>query len=133
MNLQPAPRPCPARDAGHPGCDGSEERDARICHRATPLDREARSIHYDGRNKEGDLPGEGNGGRDVYGYASNPDRLIDDRFACAWTLRTGLYPANADERTLFPASYQALRERFPWLRIGEVLADAAPRMIQRNE
>jgi hypothetical protein len=62
----------------------------------------------------------------VYGYASAPDRLLDDRFACAWTLRTGgLYPANADERKLFPASFAALQARYPWLKIGELLADAA--------
>ena len=65
-------------------------------------------------------------GRDVYGYASAPDRLLEDRFACAWTLRTGgLYPANGDERKLFPASFARLQARFPWLKIGEVLADAA--------
>jgi hypothetical protein len=62
----------------------------------------------------------------VYGYASAPDRLLDDRFACAWTLCTGgLYPANSDERTLFPASFARLQGRYPWLKIGEVLADAA--------
>jgi len=61
----------------------------------------------------------------VYGYASNPDRLLDDRFACAWTIRTGLYPANSDERSLFPSSFAQLRARFPYLKMGELLADAA--------
>jgi hypothetical protein len=90
------------------------------------LDKEARYIHYEGRNKEADLPSQDHSqGRDVYGYASNPDRLIDDRFACAWTLRTGLYPANTDERNLFPDSFASLQARFPYLEIGEVVADAA--------
>jgi hypothetical protein len=83
-------------------------------------------IHYAGRNKYADLPTPPDTrGRNVYGYASNPDRLLDDRFACAWTVRTGLHPANADERSLFPNSFARLRARFPTLKIGEMLADAA--------
>ena len=124
---RPAPHPCPAKEAKKEGCDCSTDACAKACRRTTPLDPEARYIHYDGRNKEGDLPPCGAArGRDVYGYASAPDRLLDDRFACAWTLRTGgLYPANSDERKLFPASFARLQERFPWLKIGELLADAA--------
>jgi len=123
---EPAPRECPARAAGQKGCHCQTEDCADACRFATPLDPEARLIHYTGRNKEGDLPAAAHDhGRDVYGYASNPDRQLDDRFACAWTLRTGLHPANADERALFPDSLPALRAHFPNLAIGEVLADAA--------
>jgi hypothetical protein len=124
---QPAPRPCPAKEAGKEGCACLEADCAEVCRRATPLDKEARYIYYEGRNKTADLPPSGQSrGRDMYGYASAPDRLLDDRFACAWTLRTGgLYPANSDERKLFPASFAALQARYPWLKIGEVLADAA--------
>ena len=122
----PAPRPCPAKEAGKEWCDCSEPACAQACRRATPLDAEARFIHYQGRNKDADLLTQDDSrGRNVYGYASNPDRLLDDRFACAWTLRTTLHPANADERVLFPNSFVQLQARFPWLRIGEVLADAA--------
>ena len=123
---QPAPRPCPARAAGKEGCDCDHPACATACRRATPLDPEARFIHYAGSNKYADLPTFSHTrGRDVYGYASNPDRLLDDRFACAWTIRTGLYPANSDERSLFPDSFAQLRARFPYLKIGEFLADAA--------
>jgi hypothetical protein len=123
---QPAPRPCPAQDAGREGCACQAPACVQSCHRATPADPEARFIHYEGCNKEADLPNHPTShGRNLYGYASNPDRVLDDRFACAWTLRTGLHPANRDERQLFPASFAALRSRFPWLRVGEVLADAA--------
>lgn len=123
---QPVPRPCPARAAGHEGCDCSDPACAQVCCRTTPLDQEARLIHYAGRNKYADLPTPPDTrGRNVYGYASNPDRLLDDRFACAWTLRTGLHPANADERNLFPNSFAYLQARFPTLKIGEVLVDAA--------
>jgi hypothetical protein len=122
---QPAPRPCPARAEGKRGCTCTDPACAERCQRTTPADREARLIHYAGRNQDAKIDGPADTGRDVYGYASNPDRLLDDRFACAWTLRTGLHPANADERALFPNSFAALQQRFPWLKIGEVLADAA--------
>jgi hypothetical protein len=123
---QPAPRPCPAQDAGKEGCDCSQTTCATACRRTTPLDQAARFIHYAGGNKYADLPTPPDTrGRNVYGYASNPDRLLDDRFACAWTIRTGLHPANADERNLFPDSFTYLRQRFPYLKIGEMLADAA--------
>jgi hypothetical protein len=123
---QKAPRPCPARQAGKEGCDCSAKACQEGCRRATPRDPEARLIHYDGDNKHA-KPGHGRGraARNVHGYASNPDRLVDDRFGCAWTLRTGLHPANSDERNLFPESFKQLRQRFPDLKIGEVLGDAA--------
>lgn len=123
---QPGPRPCPARVAGKQGCDCQDTACLSACRYATPLDPEARLIHYTGRNRHADLPDQPPArGRNVYGYASNPDRLIDDRFACAWTLRTSLHPANVDERELFPKSLAALRAHFPDLAIGEVLGDAA--------
>jgi len=123
---QPAPRPCPAKAEGQEGCECTHPACALACRWTTPLDPQARLIHYAGRNKYADLPTPPHTrGRNVYGYASNPDRLLDDRFACAWTIRTGLHPANSDERSLFPASFAHLRARFPYLKIGEVLADAA--------
>jgi len=128
---QPAPRPCPAKEAGKEGCDCSSPDCALLCRRATPADQEARYIYYTARNKKADLPtGQGdkdaqNNGRHVYGYASNPDCILDDRFACAWTIRTDLLPANVDERGIFPRSFAKLRARFPDLEIGEFLADAA--------
>lgn len=129
---QPAPRPCPAKEAGLPGCDCTSPDCAKVCQRTTPADQEARYIYYSGRNKRADLPAgpaagdtQNQKGEHVYGYASNPDRVLDDRFACAWTVRTGLQPANADERNLFPTSFAQLRTRFPYLPIGELLADAA--------
>jgi hypothetical protein len=129
---QPLPRPCPAKEEHKPGCDCSSPSCALVCQRATPADQQARYIYYSGRNKKADLPSEQepegaqyHEGRHVYGYASNPDRILDDRFACAWTIRTDLQPANSDERVLFPRSFAKLRARFPYLQIGEFLADAA--------
>jgi hypothetical protein len=123
---QPAPRPCPAKAEGWEGCDCAHPACALACRWTTPLDPEARLIHYAGRNKYADLPTPPDTrSRNVYGYASNPDRLLDDRFACAWTVRTGLHAANSDERSLFPDSFAHLRARFPYLKMGEFLADAA--------
>jgi hypothetical protein len=122
----PAPRPCPAQEAGQEGCDCTSPSCAHRCRLTTPLDQEARYIHYQGGHKNADLPdSKERPGRHLYGYASTADRLLDDRFACAWTLRSSLYPANQDERSLFPATFASLRSRLPWLQIGEVLADAA--------
>jgi len=60
----------------------------------------------------------------VFGYRDVAERLLDDRFAVAWTLTSGLYPANTDERTTFRPRVQALRATFPDLPIGEWLDDA---------
>jgi hypothetical protein len=106
---QPAPRPCPAQAAGHAGCLCQETACAKACRRATPADRQARFIHYEGCNKEADLPHHADyASRDVYGYASNPDRLLDDRFACAWTLRTAC-SRQRRRRASFLTSFAALR------------------------
>jgi hypothetical protein len=60
----------------------------------------------------------------VFGYRSVAERALDDRLAVAWTLRSGVYPATADERTLFVPRLRALQATFPDLRIGEWLDDA---------
>jgi hypothetical protein len=42
----------------------------------------------------------------------------------AWTLRSDLYPATTDERSVFPPRLRALQATFPDLRIGEWLDDS---------
>jgi hypothetical protein len=110
-------RPCPAPAAGHTGCLCLGAACDAQCARASALDREARLIHYAGPTAQ-------RPGTTVFGYRSVAERALDDRFACAWTLRSGLYPANADERTLFTARLDGLQQAFPTLRIGEWLDDA---------
>lgn len=51
---QPAPRPCPAQAAGLKGCDCTAAACHEVCHRAMPLDAEARFIQYTG-NKYADV------------------------------------------------------------------------------
>jgi hypothetical protein len=110
-------RPCPAQAAGHTGCLCLGPICQPQCGRASAYDREARLIHYAGPTAPAP-------GTTVFGYRSVAERALDDRFACAWTLRSGLYPANADERTLFDARVDGLVQAFPTLRIGEWLDDA---------
>ena len=110
-------RPCPAPAAGHTGCLCLGPACQPQCARASARDREARLIHYAG-------PTPAAAGTTVFGYRSVAERALDDRFACAWTLRSGLYPANADERTLFGARLDGLQQVFPTLRVGEWLDDA---------
>ncbi len=123
-----AKRPCRAREKGLEGCSCQGQECAQRCHRASRLDPEARFIHYEGRNnKEGrtEKKGEKGKGTDIFGYRSIAIRVIDDRFGIAWTVRSRLYPADTDERTVFVVELMALRARFPDLNLrGEFLGDA---------
>lgn len=125
-------RPCRARRAQHEGCLCDSAACQQQCCRASTLDPEARFIHYQGRNKAvgPDVPKEGSkeekaGGRNVFGYRSVADRVLDDRWYVAWTVASDLYPATADERTLFLQGLIWLALHLPWLKIGEWLDDAA--------
>ena len=116
-------RPCRARaQEGREGCPCDPSTCQAQCERASRLDPDARFIHYDG-NKHG--PDAGNTkGTDVFGYRSIAERALDDRFAVAWTLRSSVYPANTDERTVFVPRLHALTTTFPDLMIGEWIDDA---------
>jgi hypothetical protein len=128
-------RPCRAREPGRDGCACDTAACQAQCVRASRLDPAARFIHYGGHHRPpaasaGEAPAApartGKGRRtDVFGYRGVAERALDDRFACAWTLRSSLYPANTDERACFVDRVQALRATFPDLRIGEWLDDAA--------
>jgi hypothetical protein len=128
-------RPCRAIENGLPGCLCDTAACAEHCRRASRLDREARFIHYEGHNDKqgkGDGPGKERQGVDIFGYRSIADRLLDDRFAVAWTTRSKLYPANTDERSVFiPNLTQAKEDLFrlkkedlSGLKIGEWLDDS---------
>jgi hypothetical protein len=128
-------RPCRAKRAGQSGCCCDTPDCESQCRRASRLDPEARLIHYAGHNKRGPeaapsiAKASGNGagrsqGINVFGYRSICDRAIDDRFAVAWNLQTGLYPANTDERTIFSQRLEGLQAKYPDLKIGEWLDDA---------
>ena len=133
----PVGRPCRARAHHQPGCDCASVDCQAQCRRASRLDPAARFIHYAGRSpKEAVPPAAADPagmppsrprpavGTNVFGYRDVAERLLDDRFAVAWTLRSGLYPASTDERSTFRPRVQALRTTFPDLPIGEWLDDA---------
>lgn len=130
---QPAPRPCRAKEKGKQGCDCQDEACATRCGHATPRDPQARLVVYTGRNKraaaspntpvvaQNQRPA---ASRMVYGYYSYAGQLLDDDCATYWILPATFGPATTGDATLFPANFAYLRARFPWLDIGEVLADA---------
>jgi hypothetical protein len=125
-----APRPCRAREQGHEGCACDTPACQERCRQASILDPQARLIHYDGHNKPRQ-PGTGKDqaptkdGITVFGYRSIADRILDDQFHVAWTVRSVLHPASTDERTVFVQGFTHLRQRFPHLCIGEWIDDAA--------
>ena len=122
-------RYCRAREKGLPGCACNTPGCVQQCKRASVLDPDARFIHYEGHNnKEGatqvaDKEGKSQG-TDVFGFRSVVDRGLDDRFAVAWNMLSGLYPANTDERTIFVERLLRLRKEFPDLKIGEWIDDS---------
>lgn len=120
-----ARRQCRAQEKGQTGCNCDTAECQERCRRASRLDSEARFIHYEGNNKKDEGKGDDGKGINIFGYRSLADRILDDRLAVAWTALSDLYPANTDERTLFVERLRRLRERFPDLKIGECLYDAA--------
>lgn len=122
----PPRRPCRAHQNGEPRCACDTPACQARCRLASDRDPAARFIHYDGRNKRrtGDREAPSGRGVDVFGYRSIAERLLDDRLHVAWTLRSTLFPANTDERTVFVSLLHSLRQRFGELVIGEWLDDA---------
>jgi len=60
----------------------------------------------------------------VYGYYSYAGQLLDDGLSTYWILPAAFGSATCGDPALFPANFAYLQMRFPWLKIGEVLADA---------
>jgi len=131
---QLAPRPCPAREKRKRGCDCTDPVCEQACQYTTPRDPEARFIVYSGRNKrfERQSPNapvqeqqqRSRRGRMVYGYYSYAGQMLDDELSTYWILPADLGPATCGDRTLFPTNFIYLQSRFPWMNIGEVVADA---------
>ncbi len=130
---EPAPRPCPAKKKGKQGCDCDDKTCADVCRHATPLDPDARFVVYTGNNKRArtspNTPVEKPDRRSrisrmVYGYYSYAGQLLADEIATYWILPAALGSATDKDPDLFPGNFAYLQTRFPWLKIGEVLADA---------
>jgi hypothetical protein len=130
---EPAPRPCPAKEKKKRGCECNEEACADVCRHATARDPAARFIVYTGDNKRArtspNTPVErrkqhSRVSRMVYGYYSYAGQLLDDELATYWILPAAFGAATCSDPALFPDNFAYLQGRFPWLKIGEVLADA---------
>jgi hypothetical protein len=130
---EPAPRPCPAKKKGQQGCDCDDAACADVCRHATPLDPDARFVIYTGNNKRArtspNTPVEkpdrrSRISRKVYGYYSYAGQLLADDLSTYWILPAAFGSATDKDSALFPGNFAHLQARFPWLKVGEVLADA---------
>jgi hypothetical protein len=128
-----APRPCLAKDKGKRGCDCRDDDCVEACRYTTPRDPEARFVVYSGNNKGArTTPNtpvqtrnqQSRPGRMVYGYYSYAGQLLADELSTYWILPAAFGPATCGDPALFPDNLAYLQKRFPWLTIGEVLADA---------
>ena len=128
-----APRPCPAKKTGKQGCNCDDTAYADVCRHAIPLDPAARLVIYTGNNKRAqtspNTPLEKPDRRSrisrmVYGYYSYAGQLLDDDLATYWILPAAFGSATDKDSALFPTNFAYLQARFPWLKVGEVIADA---------
>jgi len=128
-----APRPCHAKKKSQQGCDCDGAACADVCRHATPLDPDARFVIYTGNNKRArtspNTPVEKRDrhpriSRKVYGYYSYAGQLLVDDLATYWILPAAFGSATDKDSALFPSNFAYLRARFPWLKVGEILADA---------
>jgi hypothetical protein len=130
---QPAPRPCRAQLKGKRGCSCQGEACAQRCRHAPARDPDARLIAYTGnKRRKDDNPNTSQkeqsdkkrARRFVYGYYSYCGQLLDDELATYWALPAAFGAATTGDRTLFPENLSYLRQRFSWLQLDAVLADA---------
>jgi len=124
-------RTCPAREAGKDGCTCDTPACFEHCCFSTFRDPQAAYVYYSGSNQ----PGNPNVSKDKkdqsaprgkhhFGYKSKAFNIVDDRLALFWTLTGPCTPANHNDNLLTIPGLKDLRQRFPTLKIGELLGDA---------
>jgi len=132
---QPAAhRACPARLAGREGCACDTPACYDHCRFATWRDPQAAYVYYVGSNQPGpnpntpkkakEQPVSSSRGKHHFGYKSKAFHIVDDRLFLIWPLTGPCTPANRNDHLLTIPGLQSLRQRFPALKIGEVLGDA---------
>lgn len=125
------PRPCPAKEKGHQGCDCDTLKCVSVCRRATPRDSQARFIWYEGSNQPSNGPNQRTDleqrrqGEAHYGYASLPLLLADPNRRFHLTLLDDCSPANARPENPFAAQLLQLVTFYPSLNVADVVGDAA--------
>jgi hypothetical protein len=126
-------RACPAREAGKAGCACDTPACFEHCRFSTFRDPQAAYVYYSGSNQ----PGKTNPnaakekkdqtaphGKHHFGYKSKAFNIVDDRLALFWTLTGPCTPANRNDHLLTIPGLEDLCQRFPALKIGELLGDA---------
>jgi hypothetical protein len=129
-----AHRICPAREAGREGCACDTPACYDHCRFAAWRDPQAAYVYYAGSNQAGpnpntpkkaaEQPSASARGKHHFGYKSKAFNLIDDRLFLIWPLTGPCTPANRNDHLLTIPGIQSLRQRFPFLKIGEFLGDA---------
>ena len=122
-------RACAAQAGDHPGCacDTSACRD-HCCH-ATPRDPDSTYVYYSGSHQpqvEDAAPDDGPGskGKHPFGYKSKAFNGVDDRLFTCWSLSGPFVTANRNDHLQTLPRLRDVRQRYPQLKIGEVLGDA---------
>ncbi len=126
------PRVCPARLAGKEGCACDTPACYEHCRFATWQDPQAAYVYYAGSNQPGPNPNRTlkpkepalPRGKHHFGYKSKAFNLVDDRLFLIWPLTGPCTPANRNDYLLTIPGLQSLRQRFPFLKVGELLGDA---------
>jgi hypothetical protein len=128
-----APRPCPAKDKGHRGCDCDTIACASACRYATPRDPQARFIWYSASNQSSHNPNQPTDptqarrkrGQGRYGYRSLAIQLADPARRFSLVLLNDFLPANRREENPAAALLLQLQSFYPDLRVDTVVGDAA--------
>jgi hypothetical protein len=127
-----APRPCPAKDKGHQGCDCHTLRCAAVCQHAPVRDADARVVYYAGANRPDTSPNQPTHpetantprGKLFYGYRSLPLQLSDATRRFSVILSDDVRSANEREELPIAAQLLQLAERYPTLHVDAVAGDA---------
>ena len=128
-----ASRPCPAREAGKEGCRCDTDACRAHCRFATCRDPRAAYVfyaesnqpHHSPNTRKDPQPRSAPHGKHHFGYKSKAFNIIDDRLFVFWPITGPFTPANHNDNTLTLPGLTDLRSRFPALKIGEYLGDAA--------
>jgi hypothetical protein len=141
----PAERDCAARQEGQPGCREDsggcplaptvggppappcpQQTTActQRCPRTTPLDPQARFVAYAPHRRKRRKKGPRARPKTCFGYKAKTFNVVDDRLFTYWPLSGPFVSAERNDHLQTVPGFRSLRQRFPHLRIGEVLGDA---------
>ena len=127
------PRPCPAQDKGHQGCDCDTQTCREICQYAPARDADARFVWYTGSNQPSHSPNRAaaaeassstQSGEGYYGYRSLPLQISDPHRRFSVILLDDVLPANAREEVPATALLTQLPTFYPSLTVEAVAGDA---------